>query len=387
MVRGRDGRLLLSSLGSGTMRERGGRFETLALPTALPLSVVISIADAPSGDVWLGTRDAGLVTPARQRVSCTSCRDCPTARSTACCRGTTRNCGSAPTRASCGGREGGDDHCRRAGGARRACRRCRWSGIAGRTSGSGPPRASCCGSTPAACRCSLRATAGLAARLPRSSKIATAISGSEARVAWSAIRNSAFVTYSTRQRACRRTASGPIHVDAARPHLVRAVGRRRLLVVERPGPAITEPASRATSVLSTDVVYSIARSQRRTGRVDRPAARRADASPRGERRVDGDDVHQATGLAQNSVYAVHESRDGTVWAGTLSGGVSRFKAASSRPSRPPTASLPIRFRPSPKAPDGTMWFGTPNGVSAFAARPMAELCRRRTACRRATSSA
>ena len=61
MVRGRDGRLLLSSMGSGTLRERGGRFETVALPTTLPRSVVISIADAPAGDVWLGTRDAGLI--------------------------------------------------------------------------------------------------------------------------------------------------------------------------------------------------------------------------------------------------------------------------------------------------------------------------------------
>ena len=34
---------------------------------------------------------------------------------------------------------------------------------------------------------------------------------------------------------------------------------------------------------------------------------------------------QADGLAQNSVYAVHESQDGTVWAGTLSAGLSTLK--------------------------------------------------------------
>ena len=34
---------------------------------------------------------------------------------------------------------------------------------------------------------------------------------------------------------------------------------------------------------------------------------------------------QADGLAQDSVYAVHRARDGAVWAGTLSGGASRFK--------------------------------------------------------------
>ena len=35
--------------------------------------------------------------------------------------------------------------------------------------------------------------------------------------------------------------------------------------------------------------------------------------------------HAGEGLAQNSVYAVHQARDGAVWAGTLSGGASRLK--------------------------------------------------------------
>jgi ligand-binding sensor domain-containing protein len=33
---------------------------------------------------------------------------------------------------------------------------------------------------------------------------------------------------------------------------------------------------------------------------------------------------QADGLAQNSVYSVHRDRDGTIWAGTVSAGVSRL---------------------------------------------------------------
>ena len=61
MARGRDGRLLLSSMWSGTIRDRKERFELLAPVTALPRSVVISMADMPSEAVWLGTRDAGLV--------------------------------------------------------------------------------------------------------------------------------------------------------------------------------------------------------------------------------------------------------------------------------------------------------------------------------------
>ena len=34
---------------------------------------------------------------------------------------------------------------------------------------------------------------------------------------------------------------------------------------------------------------------------------------------------QSDGLAQDSVYSVYQTRDGTVWAGTLSGGVSRLQ--------------------------------------------------------------
>ena len=77
MVRGRDGRLLLSSMGSGTLRERGGRFETLALPTTLPLSVVISIADTPAG----ATSGSGHGTPGSSacaaKSSCTSSQGLP----------------------------------------------------------------------------------------------------------------------------------------------------------------------------------------------------------------------------------------------------------------------------------------------------------------------
>ena len=69
MTRGRDGRLLASTLTRGTIREHGNRVEVLAASDALPKSVVISIVDTPSGEVWLGTRDAGLVSVRGNRVS------------------------------------------------------------------------------------------------------------------------------------------------------------------------------------------------------------------------------------------------------------------------------------------------------------------------------
>jgi len=72
------------------------------------------------------------------------------------------------------------------------------------------------------------------------------------------------------------------------------------------------------------------------------------------------------GLAQNSVYSVYRSRDAAVWAGTLSGGVSRlshgrfttYTTASGLASNTVASIL--------ESSDGTMWFATPNGLSALA---------------------
>ncbi|MGJ5814438.1 sensor histidine kinase [Paludibaculum fermentans] len=74
---------------------------------------------------------------------------------------------------------------------------------------------------------------------------------------------------------------------------------------------------------------------------------------------------KANGLAQNSVYAVHRGRDGSVWAGTLSGGVSHlehgrftnFKVTDGLASNTVSSIL--------EGADGTMWFATPQGLSAL----------------------
>jgi hypothetical protein len=75
----------------------------------------------------------------------------------------------------------------------------------------------------------------------------------------------------------------------------------------------------------------------------------------------------ADGLAQASVYAVHEARDGSVWAGTLNGGLSRlqkgrfetFTTANGLPANSVTALLDSH--------DGTLWVGTPAGLAAWSA--------------------
>jgi signal transduction histidine kinase len=75
---------------------------------------------------------------------------------------------------------------------------------------------------------------------------------------------------------------------------------------------------------------------------------------------------EADGLAQNSVYSVHCNRDGTVWAGTVSGGVSRlagnkftnFSDANGLPSSGANSII--------EGFDGKTWLATPGGLASFA---------------------
>jgi ligand-binding sensor domain-containing protein/signal transduction histidine kinase len=71
------------------------------------------------------------------------------------------------------------------------------------------------------------------------------------------------------------------------------------------------------------------------------------------------------GLAQNSVYSVYQARDGAVWAGTLSGGVSRFKDGRFTNYTVENGLASNTVASILEGSDGTMWFATPSGLSAF----------------------
>jgi ligand-binding sensor domain-containing protein/signal transduction histidine kinase len=75
---------------------------------------------------------------------------------------------------------------------------------------------------------------------------------------------------------------------------------------------------------------------------------------------------QADGLAQNSVYSVHRNRDGTIWAGTVSAGVSRLKGGRFT-SYSDSNGLPSNTVNSiVESFDGTTWLATPGGLASFA---------------------
>src|SRR5258708_3321889 len=71
MCVGENGEILFSGLVNGTMRNSGGKFVTLASVTELP-KLIISLAEAADGKVWLGTKDAGLYYLDHGRVAAVS---------------------------------------------------------------------------------------------------------------------------------------------------------------------------------------------------------------------------------------------------------------------------------------------------------------------------
>jgi signal transduction histidine kinase/ligand-binding sensor domain-containing protein len=75
---------------------------------------------------------------------------------------------------------------------------------------------------------------------------------------------------------------------------------------------------------------------------------------------------QADGLAQNSVYSVHRDRDGTIWAGTVSAGVSRLNGGKFT-NYSDSSGLPSNTVNSiVEGFDGTTWLATPSGLASFA---------------------
>src|SRR5277367_5906640 len=169
------------------------------------------------------------------------------------------------------------------------------------------------------------------------------------------IRDSAFVTYSSVSDR-RFEHNGPVYVDPeGRTWFAPAQGGLYVLQNGRVQPVTSTPPN--------EVVYSI------SGRADVVWAGRQRGGLTSLRFSNGaiasESYTEANGLAQNSVYVVYESRDGSVWAGTLNGGVSRLKDGhfttytTTNGLAANTVSSILETR------DGAIWFGTPAGLSSF----------------------
>ena len=75
---------------------------------------------------------------------------------------------------------------------------------------------------------------------------------------------------------------------------------------------------------------------------------------------------EAEGLAQNSIYAVRRNRDGSVWAATVSNGLSRLRYGKFTNYSVADGLLSNAVFSMVEASDGTMWFATPSGLESLA---------------------
>src|SRR6476660_5714862 len=169
------------------------------------------------------------------------------------------------------------------------------------------------------------------------------------------IRDSSFVNYSSVSDR-RYEHNGPVYVDPeGRTWMAPAQGGLYVLQNGRVQPL--------TSISPNEVVYSI------SGRADVVWVGRQRGGLTRLRFRNGAIASQsyteANGLAQNSAYAVYESGDGTAWAGTLNGGVSKFKDGrfttytTTNGLASNTVSSILETR------DGAVWFATPSGLSSL----------------------
>jgi signal transduction histidine kinase/ligand-binding sensor domain-containing protein len=170
------------------------------------------------------------------------------------------------------------------------------------------------------------------------------------------LRDSSFMTYSA-SRDSSANGSGTVYVDTQ--------GRRWFAPSD--GGLYWEKGKEVGYVkndgLDRDIVYSLTGSKnalwigRQRGGLTQLKY--------GEGGVTTKTYTQAHGLVQNSVTAVYQSRDGTVWTGSPSGGVTRFREGKFTPYSTAHGLASNTITSILEGSDGTMWFATANGLSSL----------------------
>lgn len=352
MGRARNGDLLFSDLVSGTLRFSGGKFLTLSPPMQLPNFLVISMVETLDGKVWLGTRDLGLFYLSQGQISDVG-KGLPD-RKINCLLPVNDN-------------ElwiGTDNGI------------VRWNGSQITSTGVASSLSQVqalailrdrdaniwIGTASGLFRVNGKDTSALPEKNGHAAAVTALFEDREGSV-WAGtsqglerLRDRLFLTYSSAE-GMPSDSNGPIYTEAEnRVWFAPAAGG--LYWLEQGQVGRVNDAS-----LGSDVIYSI------TGTKDELWIGRQKGGLTHLRYHDGtyrvETYTDAQGLAQNSIYAVQRTRDGTVWAGTLSGGVTRFSGGKFTTYTTNSGLASNTVDALLEDSNGTMWFATPNGLSAL----------------------
>ena len=170
------------------------------------------------------------------------------------------------------------------------------------------------------------------------------------------LRDSAFVTYSSPE-GLPTDGSNPVFVDAANRTWFAPVDGGLWWMKDGKHESVHAAG------LDKDVVYSI---DGRNGELWLGRQRGGLTELRDKQgSFSATNFTQADGLAQDSVYSVYRAPDGSVWAGTLSGGVSKLTDGKFTTYTTANGLASNTVASILQTSDGTTWFATPTGLSAL----------------------
>jgi ligand-binding sensor domain-containing protein/signal transduction histidine kinase len=356
MGQANHGELLVAKMEEGAFTFRQEAFRKLASAGELPRSHVLSLAQTPTGEIWMGTRDAGVfrlgggkTTPIRKglpdlKVNCLL----PDGDSVwvGTDNGIVRWNGTELTTA---GLPASLNHVQALAMARDRDANI-WVGTDSR----------------GLMRLNAQSVAYLDEGATVSHEAVTAVFEDREGNLWigsanrlERLRDSAFVTYSVPE-GLPSDGSNPLLVDSEdRVWFPPVSGGLWWFNFNRDG----ERGRVSNDGIEQDVVYSIAGNKadlwvgRQRGGLTRLRSEQGLTTAK--------TYTQADGLAQNSVFSVYQTRDGTVWAGTLSGGVSKLSGGKFISYTSANGLVSNTVASILESSDGTMWFATPAGLSAL----------------------
>lgn len=357
MSRGKNGDVLVSKLERGLFRYGGDNFSNILERVGLPQSVIISLAETETGEIWMGTREAGLFRLEGQKRT-TQITDGLPDRKINCLLpdgnqlwiGTDN--GIARWNAT--GIVAPDLSAELKNSRVLKILKDNQSNVWLATQANGLVRLNQNGEA-----------SSKNLEFP-SSKTVTAIFEDREANLWvgtpegiERLRDNAFMSYASAQGLPFDAGGGAIYVDS----------ETRTWFAPAGGGLYWLEGNRIESVkddrLDKDVVYSIAGG---SGKDDLWLGRQRGGLTHlyfNGSSYAAETFKQSDGLAQSSVFTVYQSRDGSVWAGTLSGGASRFKDGKFTTFTTADGLASNSITAIAETADGTMWFATPNGLSSL----------------------